>query len=71
MKRSHFLHQLGAASAALALSSCRSMLPDATRPMRTLYRFFTRSFLQAHQLAEIEGGHDWTCWKQGAQMLLS
>ena len=36
MKRSHFLHQLGAASAALALSSCRSMLPDATRPMRTL-----------------------------------
>ena len=36
MKRSPFLHQLGAAYTGLALSSCRSMLPDATRPVRTL-----------------------------------
>ncbi|MBL9131381.1 MAG: alpha/beta hydrolase [Verrucomicrobiaceae bacterium] len=36
MQRSHFIHQLGAVSTAMALASCRSMLPDATRPMRTL-----------------------------------
>lgn len=37
----------------------------------TSNRFFTRSFLQEHQFAEIDGGHNWTCWKQGAALLLA
>lgn len=34
-------------------------------------QFFTRSILQPYQLIEIQGGHDWACWKQGMVILLS
>ncbi len=34
-------------------------------------RFFARSILKPNQLIEIEGGHDWACWKQGTEILLS
>lgn len=34
-------------------------------------RFFARSILKPHQLIEIEGGHDWDCWRRGIAILLS
>lgn len=34
-------------------------------------RLFARSILKPDQLIEIEGGHDWACWKRGAAILLS
>ena len=34
-------------------------------------RFFARSIMKPNQLIEIEGGHDWACWKRGAAILLS
>lgn len=37
----------------------------------TSNRFFARSILKPDQLIEIEGGHDWDCWKRGLAILLS
>jgi pimeloyl-ACP methyl ester carboxylesterase len=34
-------------------------------------RFFARYILKPDQLIEIEGGHDWDCWKQGTVIMLS
>jgi pimeloyl-ACP methyl ester carboxylesterase len=34
-------------------------------------QFFARSILKPDQLIEIEGEHDWACWKQGTAILLS
>ncbi len=34
-------------------------------------RFFARSILKPHQLIEIEGGHDWDCWRRGIELWLS
>jgi pimeloyl-ACP methyl ester carboxylesterase len=37
----------------------------------TSNRFFARSVLQPGQLTEIDGGHDWDCWKRGTAILLA
>ena len=37
----------------------------------TSNQFFGRSFLKPDQLIEIEGVHDWDCWRRGAAILLS
>jgi enterochelin esterase-like enzyme len=37
----------------------------------TSNRFFARSILKPDQLIEIEGGHDWDCWRRGTVILLS
>jgi hypothetical protein len=37
----------------------------------TSNQFFALSILKPDQLIEIEGGHDWDCWKRGAAILLS
>lgn len=37
----------------------------------TSNRFFARSILKPDQLIEIEGGHDWDCWRRGLAILLS
>jgi len=34
-------------------------------------QFFARSILKPHQLIEIEGGHDWDCWRRATMILLS
>jgi pimeloyl-ACP methyl ester carboxylesterase len=37
----------------------------------TSNQFFALSILKPDQLIEIEGGHDWDCWRRGAAILLS
>ena len=34
-------------------------------------RLFARSFLKKGDLSEIDGGHEWDCWRRGVEVLLS
>ena len=33
-------------------------------------QFFVRTVLRPDQFIEIEGGHDWDCWRRATEVLL-
>lgn len=48
-----------------------SLVVGKSDKLLTSNRFFARALLKPDQVIEIEGGHDWDCWRRGVEILLS